>query len=73
MEKQRHLHAVDAIEAIDRGLAEAEQITIEDGIREAIRSGRMTPEIGKACIEAYRRTTTGQVIELRPDYPDGAA
>lgn len=72
MTKQpRHLRAV---EAIDKGIAESEQISIEDGIRDAISAGRMSPEEGQACIEAYRATRIGAtVIELHPDFPDGAA
>lgn len=66
--RKRHL---EAIEAIDRGLAEAEQITIEDGIREGMRAGRLTQEVGEACLEAYRRASTGlRVIDgLPPDDP----
>lgn len=68
--KPRHLRA---IEAIDEGLAAAEQITIEDGIREGIKAGRLTPEIGQACLEAYRRTSQGLHIVERPEPPDEAA
>jgi hypothetical protein len=60
---KRHLRAV---ESIDRGLREAEQITIEDGIHDAVLSGRMAPEVGAACLEAYRRTTT---MSPAPDLP----
>jgi hypothetical protein len=66
MDKQRHLRA---IEAIDRGLEEARQISIEDGIRAGIEAGRLTPEVGAACLEAYRRATMGEVINIRPDDP----
>ena len=62
--KPRHLRA---IEAIDRGLAEAEQITIADGIREGIRAGRLTPEVGRACLEDYDRTSRG--LSLAPPIP----
>lgn len=66
MDKKRHLHA---LESIDRGLAEAEQITIEDGIREGMKAGRLSPEVGAACLEAYRRAQLGQVVNIRPDDP----
>lgn len=62
--KKRHLQA---IEAIDRGLREAEQITIEDGIREGIKAGRLSQEVGEACLEAYRRTSAG--LTVVPDPP----
>ncbi len=66
--KPRHLRA---IEAIDEGLAAAEQITIEDGIREGIKAGRLTEDVGRQCIEAYRRTfQTPNVVEIRPNHPD---
>ena len=69
--KPRHLIA---IESIDAGLRAAEQVTIEDGIREAIKAGRMSEDEGAACIHAYRAARLGaKVIELRPDIPDGAA
>lgn len=54
--KPRHLQAV---EAIDRGLVEAEQITIEDGIRHAMAEGRMSQEDGEACIKAYKHSRIG--------------
>jgi len=72
--KPRHLRAV---EAIDRGLYEAEQITIPDGIREAVKAGRMDPELGEHCIEAYKRTRIGLLgmtaIEGGGETPDDAA
>lgn len=68
--KPRHLRAV---EAIDAGLAAAEQITIEDGIRESIKAGRLSPEIGAACLDAYRRTSHGLTVAERPEPPDEAA
>lgn len=57
--KPRHEQAV---EAIDNGLAAAERISVEDGIRDAIEHGRMTYEEGQACIAAYRATRLGSVM-----------
>lgn len=71
MEKERHLRALSNI---DLGIKAAEQITIEDGIKEAIAAGRMTEQEGQMCLEAYERTFHGgTVVELHPEYPDGAA
>lgn len=77
---KRHLRA---IEAIDQGLKEAEQVTIEDGIHDAVLSGRMTPEVGAACLQAFQRATAGLSvvdglppaldIEPLPDPPPEAA
>ena len=68
--KPRHLRA---IEAIDEGLAAAEQITIEDGIREGMKAGRLTQEVGVACLEAYRRASAGLRVVDAPEPPDTAA
>lgn len=71
MEKQRHLRA---LESIDNGIKAAEQITIEQGIREAVAAGRMSEEEGIQCLAAYEQTFhRATVTELYPDYPDGAA
>lgn len=70
MKRDRHLRAV---EAIDKGLAEAEQITIPDGIREGIKAGRLSQEVGEACLEAYRRASLGEVVNIRPDDPGPSA
>lgn len=69
-DKPRHLQAV---EAIDRGLEEARQITIPDGIREGIKAGRLTPEVGKACLEAYDRASRGEPVGdvLTGEFPHG--
>lgn len=67
--KPRHLRA---IESIDRGLAEAEQITIEDGIRHAIAEGRMSQEDGEACITSYRHARIGLLgLKAVPDPEPG--
>lgn len=68
MEKpKRHLVA---IEAIDRGLEEAGQITIQEGIRAAVDAGRMT--VAEACeVSAYfEQPGLDNVIRIHPD-PDG--
>ena len=41
--------------------------TIADGIREGIRAGRLTPEVGRACLEDYDRTSRG--LSLAPPIP----
>ena len=67
--KQRHLVA---IESIDKGLAEAEQITIADGIRAAVEAGRIGVKEAVDILAVFDKKD-GVVVELRPDYPDGAA
>jgi hypothetical protein len=71
MDKNRHLKAV---ESIDTGLAEAEQITIEDGVRAAVEAGRLGVGEAVEILAVFEhRFQTPNVVELRPDYPDGAA
>lgn len=67
MEKPRHLRA---IECIDRGLQEAADISVVDGIRQAMAEGRMTQEDGEACITAYRRSRIGLLGLKAVDPPD---
>lgn len=66
--KPKHLKA---IEAIDEGLAAAEQISIEDGIREGIKAGRLTEAVGRQCLDAYRRASAGLsvVADETPETP----
>lgn len=63
-DKPRHLRAVETVER---------QITIPDGIREGIKAGRLTPEVGKACLEAYDRVCKGVPVGDIPtgEYPHG--
>lgn len=68
--KPRHLRA---IESIDQGLREADQLTIPDGIREGIKAGRLTPEVGAACLKAYERTSHGMTVVPTEELPDDAA
>lgn len=68
VEKQRHLKAV---EAIDKGLAEAEQITIEDGVRAAVEAGRIGVGEAVKILEVFEhRFQTPNVVEIRPNHPD---
>lgn len=55
-----------ALESIDAGLQAAAQITVEQGIVEAIIAGRMTREEGQQCLEAYERTFHG-TPEMTPN------
>lgn len=48
-------HCSEAIESIDKGIEEAENITIEDALYEAVKAGRMTIKDCEECLEAYYR------------------
>lgn len=41
---------------IEKGIEQAQDITVEFAIAEAIMKGRMSPEEGAECLEAYTRT-----------------
>lgn len=52
---ERHDHAQEALDAIDRELARP-PISVEDAVLEAVQNGRMTIDEANECIEAYQRT-----------------
>ena len=70
-EKQRHLHSIEAIEAIDQGLEAAERVTVLDGVNAAVNAGRLSVREAIAIMELYNGKAE-RVVPL-PDYPDDAA
>lgn len=48
-------HCSDAIESIDKGIEEAQNITIEEALQEAVKAGRMSIKECEECLEAYRK------------------
>jgi len=66
MEKRDH--GKEGMDCIDKGLEDTAQITIEDGVKAAIKRWEenpnhplaMSPEEGEECLEAYRRAFHGE-------------
>lgn len=48
-----------AIRAIDEGIEEAANITIEQALQHAIDAGRMSIKDAEECLEAYNRAFNG--------------
>lgn len=55
MEREPKTTSEEMVEAIDRGIAEAQAITIEDALYMAVEQGRMSIKDAQECIEAYQR------------------
>lgn len=55
MEKHKETGA-EMVAKIDRGIADAESITIEQALNEAVEKKRMTVEEAQACLDAYVRS-----------------